>query len=336
MRILYVCTQRPGYGGAATEAYEAIKWLRKLGHHVHGVFADDRPDLCDPDGIGGITAAPWGFLEKPGALLTEKFDVAVGKNWAAAHMLRGLSSPTIYVTSSVQSLSMPRTGQARGLFPPDGDDAKGFRAVSRVIVHSTLDMAIYRRELSPDLAAKLVPDVVRTSVLAARLPEGPAKPLGERRWDICMAVSNWERETKGPAVAKAICERFKSSRKIVVCGEKFAVSGVDCYGLVPHWKMLQIMADSRVIAIPSLYDSSPNVYVEAYHAGCNIVASPSVGNIEDHPSSFLAASATADAFATPIAEALLVSVQVPYRVETPDAVARQLESWIVRIGEGRA
>lgn len=333
MRILYVCTQRPGYGGASTEAYEAIKWLRKLGHHVHGVFVDDRPDLCDPDRIGGITTLPWPFIDRPSALMTEPFDVAVGKNWAAAHMIRNLSVPTIYVTSSVQSLSMPRTSPSSGLFPPNGDDVKGFKACSRVIVHSTLDMAIYRREILPELAAKLVPEVVRTSVLAARLPDGPAKPLGDRRWDLCMAASSWDRPTKGPDVAKAICERFKSSRKIVVCGEKFAVAGVDCYGLVPHWKMLSIMGDSRIVAIPSIYDSSPNVYVEAFHAGCNIVVSPSVGNIEDHPAKFLATAATAAAFATPISDALLVSVQVPYRVETPEAVAKQLESWIVRIGE---
>ncbi len=336
MRILYVCTQRPGYGGASTEAYEAIKWLRKLGHHVHGVFVDDRPDLCDPDRIGNVVGLPWNVAEKTGALLTEKFDVAIGKNYAAAHLIRNLPMPRIYVTSGIGAMAQSPFAPHARMFAPGTQDVMGFSAASRVIVHSTLDMGVYRKWMQADLAAKLVPEVVRTSVLAARMPDGPVKPLGDRRWDLCMAASNWERETKGPAVARAICDRFKSSRKIVVCGEKFAVSGVDCYGLVQHERMLQIMGDSRVVAIPSMYDSSPNVYVEAAHAGCNVVVSPAVGNIEGHPATFLATGPTADAFATPIAAALLVSVQVPYRVETPDAVARQLESWIVRIGEGRA
>ena len=335
MRILYCCTQRPGYGGASTEAYESIKWLRKLGHHTHGVFVDDRPDLCDPDRIGGITAAPWSVMERPGALLSGSFDVAIGKNWAAARLIQNLPIPTIYITSGIQALSYPPFSPSSQTFVPGTTDMIGFTAAGRVIVHSALDMAIYNKWMQANLIAKIVPEVIRTSVLAANPPDGPVKPLGERRWDICMAASTWERATKGPAVAKAICERFKSSRKIVVCGEKFAVSGVDCYGLIGHAQMLRVMADSRVVVVPSMYDSSPNVYVEAVHAGCNVVVSPAVGNIEGHPAKFLAAAPAAEAFATPVAEALIVPVQVPYRVETPEAVAKHLESWVVRIGEGK-
>jgi hypothetical protein len=268
VRILYVCTQRPGYGGASTEAYETIKWLRKLGHRVRGVFVDPDPTLCDPDGIGNIIAGPDMANQ---SLLRGEFDVAVGKNWAAAYMIRGLPVPKVYVTSGIGFMAQEPFAPSVGMFASGSADVMGFSSATRVVSHSTLDMDIYRRFMPGPLAAKLVPEVVRTSVLAARLPDGPVKPLGERRWDICMAASTWDRPTKGGVVAKAICGLFKSSRRIVVCGEKFAVTGVDWYGLVPHRKMLSIMADSRVVAIPSMYDSSPNVYVEAVHAGCNVV-----------------------------------------------------------------
>ena len=272
----------------------------------------------------------------PGSMLTEKFDVAVGKNYAAAHLIRNLSMPRIYVTSGIQAMAVPPFAPHARMFAPGSVDASGFEAAGRVISHSTLDMAIYRRFMAPGLAAKLVPEVVRTSVLAARLPDGPPKPLADRRWDLCMAASNWERPTKGPSVAKAVCEKFKASRRIVVCGEKFAVSGVDCYGLVPHEQMLRIMGDSRVVVVPSLYDSSPNVYVEAAHAGCNVVVSPAVGNIEGHPPAFLAAEPEAGAFAACIDSALAAPEQAAYRVQSPEEAAHHLESWIVRIAERRA
>ena len=53
-KILITSTQYPSFGGAATNSYEIIKYLRKQGYHVAGIFIQAGNCIVDPDKIGGI------------------------------------------------------------------------------------------------------------------------------------------------------------------------------------------------------------------------------------------------------------------------------------------
>ncbi len=54
--IIISSTQYPGYGGAATNAYALIKYLRNLGYKVIGIFfhVDCEKINVDPDNLGNI------------------------------------------------------------------------------------------------------------------------------------------------------------------------------------------------------------------------------------------------------------------------------------------
>ena len=43
--IIVSSTQYPGYGGAATNAYAIIKYLRKVGYNVAGIFFHNKLDV---------------------------------------------------------------------------------------------------------------------------------------------------------------------------------------------------------------------------------------------------------------------------------------------------
>src|SRR5438445_9072319 len=57
--ILVLSTQYPGYGGASTNAYAIIKYLKREGYNVVGVFIEDSIIAnVDPDKIGNIFKFP--------------------------------------------------------------------------------------------------------------------------------------------------------------------------------------------------------------------------------------------------------------------------------------
>ena len=47
-KILVISTQYPSYGGAATNSYALIKYLKSIGHYVVGIFLEDMPNI-EPD-----------------------------------------------------------------------------------------------------------------------------------------------------------------------------------------------------------------------------------------------------------------------------------------------
>jgi hypothetical protein len=325
LHILYACTQRPGYGGASTESYEAIKALRARGHAVTGLFLDQEPGLCDPDRIGNLRALPYGSNQTNPAIFDGEWHIIVGKMF-----LMGLASakqnvPSVYITSGVSR-------DAAGNVSP-WDQAALLHA-RRVIVHSTLDLEFYRKYLPEEAFQRIVPEVVRTSALAAKRPVGSMKPLHERQWDVCFSASDWRRNEKGGHILRGIGLAMGSCLRICACGDGLAPMLPGNHpGLVPHARMLEIMADSRVVVIPSTYDSSPNVYIEAALAGCNIVVSPAVGNIEGHPPELLAPEPTVEAFLPCVARAVKLDHQLRYAYETPEGAVERLEFWLRKIAE---
>lgn len=324
LRILYGCTQRPGYGGASTETYEAIKALRKRGHHVTGLFVDESRD-CDPDQIGDIRAPGTAKALDP-AILSGRWHLIVGKMWQMGLLVSRQNVPSVFITSGCipEYVNTPYHQAA-------------FEAASHVICHSTLDLQMYRKAFPQALYAKILPEVVRTSALAARGIQG-RKPLRARRWDVCFSASDWSRPEKGGPTMVRLCRSLQGSGRIVVAGRpRFGLlgrPGIDVTGVVPHARMLEVMADSRVVVIPSSYDSSPNVYVEAAMAGCNIVVSPAVGNVEGHPPELCAAEPSEAALLPCITRAVRLDQQLCYQHETPDGAADRLEFWLRRVATG--
>lgn len=336
MKILYICSQRPGVGGASTETYEAIKRLRDLEHQVTGLFIignNREAKMCDPDSIGGIQTCHWRQRDDP-KLLVGDYDIIVGKNYEAPWVARKRTDiPTVYLTSGIDFIShfhMPAI-DVEEILPADGVDVRAFQSVSSVIVHSTLDMSIYRKRLPISLLRKIVGDVVYTPNIAVVKERVVCSPLLERKWDICFSSSTWKRVMKNGPLMSAICQKLARRYKIVVCGEDFLMNEVTCLGLVSHHEMMKIMAQSRVVAIPSLYDPSPNLYPEAIFSGCNVICSPNVGNVTYHPKALMSPDLNLNNFIRAIEEGLQLEEQVRYTALTPENAAKQLEERLQQI-----
>ena len=61
--ILLSSTQYTGYGGAATNTYALIKYLKKEGYNVFGIFFENSDVNIDPDNIGNIIRIEYDIFE---------------------------------------------------------------------------------------------------------------------------------------------------------------------------------------------------------------------------------------------------------------------------------
>ena len=110
--IIVSCTQYPGYGGAATNTYAIIKFLRKnTKNNIIGIFFHNykkNNDInCDPDNIGGIYLFPHEFDTEKLINTCEKYfkgkpDLCIGKNLLAPYFCkRTFKCYTIYLITGI-------------------------------------------------------------------------------------------------------------------------------------------------------------------------------------------------------------------------------------------
>lgn len=81
LKLLVASTQWPYYGGSATNAYQLIKYLRKLGYNVAGLYFNDQV-IGDVDQIGGVfvgSGCKQALIEYLGGWP----DIILGKNYLA-------------------------------------------------------------------------------------------------------------------------------------------------------------------------------------------------------------------------------------------------------------
>ena len=335
LRVLVVATQAPGYGGAATSAYQCIKELRRAGVCCAGVFIDRwkvlretvNSNLCaDPDQIGGCLE-----VERPGrgqkVIIPGKYDVIMCKNYMAPQIVGDHGCPVVYKTSSIASLAMGSNHQVEGrnLFPPGKNDYKAAEACDAILIHSSFDYPLYFDHMPKRLTNKIAGRPIYFPDLSAKKSKNARRKHNDRQYDLIFIASSWSRSVKNGHLMKQILEHY-SDRKAAIIGLDYESSNVNhkAFGLVDHATVCDILADSRCLVIPSHYDSSPGVYPEAIVNGCNIVVGPQVGNCEGHPPKFFAETVTSDAFIKCIDTALGRKAQARYRKIDIDGVVAEI------------
>jgi len=343
--VLMACTQAPGWGGAATSFYEALKGLRVLGLHCVGLFINDWDRLptkpgatnswLDPDSVGGVVAADYPRRGTKLGIKGYEPDVILGKNYKAPQIVAKGRAPMVYVTSSINSISSRDLDPSLigdSLFSRECQDIRAFESSDYVIVHSDMDYSIYRKYLPSKLFDKIVGEPIPLPDITVRVTTEEGVPYSERKYDLCFIASKWDRVIKNGRAVKELAREFSQSR-IAVVGviQGLESVNVDTYGLVSHKDAVDILANSRVLVIPSMYDSAPGVYAEAIVAGCNVVCGPNVGNTKNHPENLRSCSAKVTDLREPVKEALGLSRQLAYRKIGPDLALKALRNRITTI-----
>ena len=291
--IIVSSTQYPGYGGAATNAYQLIKYLRSINNNVCGVFFHNDINVnYNPDKLDGIFLfkGPNKFIKR---VCYEYFngrpDFCIAKNYLAPIYCKKIfNCHTIYLVSGINHFNMfyPQISAQMILNPNFIIDK---RIKEELFCNHLSDEIIVNSKLTKKLFEKIYPmfkdkitSVIDTSFLNKKIN---IKPKKDKEYDIVICASNWRRQVKNAAfIVKLFSDERMNKYNKVVIGENYQpfafFPNTICKGLLERKECLETMNNCKIILCPSLFDSNPAVLAEAKKLGCKAILTKNVGSYE--------------------------------------------------------
>tara|TARA_Y100000389_G_scaffold204918_1_gene260787 strand:+ start:6147 stop:7256 length:1110 start_codon:yes stop_codon:yes gene_type:complete len=311
--IIVSSTQYPGYGGAATNAYAIIKYLRKVGYNVAGIFFHNKLDVnYDPDNIGGIYLYLYKCINNKYVLsksndsimndaikyLNEYPTLCLGKNYVAPLLCKNIFKCfTIYLVSGVNHFgNYFKTECAQDIlenkFMISNECKKYYK--EEIMCCKRSDLIVLNSKLCLDLFKKIYKvfsqkifqmPIDTTQLLNINLKK---ENNNIREYDILICCSNLKRNVKNNEILINVLNnsRFKNNKKIIIgeCFENFKdIPNSQCLGLLQHSECIKYMKKCKILLFPSLFDANSNTVREAYYMGCLPIITNNIGFYELYP-----------------------------------------------------
>lgn len=295
-KILIASTQRPYYGGAATNAYALIKYFRSAGYDAAGLFFDNTKNSIDPDKIGGIIRHRCNESSRVEVrrVLSGNPDVVFAKNYAAPLMVKKVfpKSTLIYLVSgSPQMMDVSARGVSARRYlvskknMPHAAEKAAVDASDYVVPNSPIGRELLLKHYG-DLGKIISP--VNTSL--ARNFTGRGNTFLNRNYDVAFVCSNMARSVKNAELAKSIFSKLRTKKKVAIGLSSNMFGGIKNtkhFGLLSNDKVMRVLSDTRLVICTSYYDASPNIIREALSCGSNVLISKNCGWSEMYPSKFV-------------------------------------------------
>lgn len=294
--IVVSSTQYPGYGGAATNAYAIIKFLRSKDFNVVGVFFHNTLEVnYDPDNIGGIFIYSPKYDESKvvkdtfGYLKTNP-TLCLAKNYKAPLFCKKIfKCYTVYLVSGINHFRLFYSNMSAISFLNPNfvnthilrDEVETNTKCDSIVVNSHLTHKIFSK-IYPEFMHKLR-EPVDTTVCIKKIDEKYIKTI-----DIVLICSNFKRAAKNNLFLYDVLrnQAFHKYSKVIIGNNSDIfkkIPNTTCYPLQKQKDCLRFMAKSKVLLHPSFFDSNSNTIREAYHHGCLPLITRNVGYYELFP-----------------------------------------------------
>lgn len=301
--IVIMSTQYPGHGGAATNSYAIIKYLRMNGYkNTVGIFFDDKTDInVDPDNIGQIYhLALEPFTNKRNNKIKEYqafLNYAIGnpslilcKNYIAPICSKILYPDTknIYFISGLcNAISICNIISANQIYtknlkiPRSKNDTNALNSSDLVVINSPLTKKIFCNSYHSYLN-KVYPDVIDTTKYAPYLLDTTYIDTSKKIYDFIVVSSILTRKEKNNQFLIKLFKNpiFNKYSKLIIGdkNEQFRnIPNSVVYNFMPHRNLMQFMQKAKILLYPSLYDSNPNTIREAIYNKCIVLISKNIG-----------------------------------------------------------
>jgi glycosyltransferase involved in cell wall biosynthesis len=306
-KILVLSTQYPGYGGASTNAYAIIKYLRERGYNVVGIFIEDNINAdVDPDKIGNIYKFPlytFAYNVKNKIMEYKNFlDNVIGgtpniilcKNYIAPicskmlypniknyYFVSGLCN-AIEICVEIPANEMISTNVC---IPQSQKELTAIKNSDVIVMNSQLTTKIFCKSY-PEYVNKVHPKIIDTSKHATILINDNQK--FEKIYDFIIAASILTRKEKNNLFLIDMLKnpKFDIYSKLIIGNDNsdfVDIPNSAVLNLMPHAELMMLMKQSKVLLYPSLYDSNPNTIREAIHNKCLVLLSNNIGFYEMFP-----------------------------------------------------
>tara|TARA_B100000925_G_C22006048_1_gene473739 strand:- start:1208 stop:3388 length:2181 start_codon:yes stop_codon:yes gene_type:complete len=324
-KIVVSSTQYPGYGGGATNTYNIIKYLRKRGYDVAGIFFHNNQDVnYDPDNIGGIYLSNYTSefydrvmvegevyirrnrkvdLNRAYSVIKDQIKkyiggnptICIGKmNLAPVFLKELFGVNTIFLVSGLEhgeqgkgnyKLSFSELMKLDNV-PLSLYETRCLQTVDKIVFNSPLCQKYYSKFYSKYKSKFYNSIVDTTNILYQKKTPANAKKI----YDIIVCCSNLERVDKNNVFLINILKN-KSLDKYskIIIGENYNsfknLVNTKCLGLISNKNTLDIFSKSKILLFPSLMDANPATVREAYYNNCIPIITKNIGYYELFPSS---------------------------------------------------
>lgn len=295
--IIISSTQFAGYGGAACNSYNLIKYFRKEGYNTVGIFFNDNINVnYDPDKIGGI------FIYQDINLNNELIkqntinylngypDICFGKNYIAPLYCKKIfNCYTVYLVSGIYHISYYKVITAQKFLSNDfvntynnKKEIECIESVDLIILNSNLCMRLFKKIYSNNLR-KVYSNPIDTSSI-----NDINYSCSIKEYDIIISCSNLNRSIKNNIFLINILKNpiFNKYKKCII-GENYddflKIPNSICLGLIEQKKSIKYLSKSKLLLFPSLFDANSNTVREAVHTNCFPLITHNIGFSELFP-----------------------------------------------------
>jgi hypothetical protein len=297
--IVISSTQYPGYGGAATNAYQIIKFLRHNGINTVGVFFHNRLDVIyDPEEIGGIFL----YLENNYVADKVRNDVrlylksepnyCLAKNYRAPHICKEIfNCYTVYLVSGINHFSLfyPDTS-ALELLDNSFIIDKNNKIDEEIKTCNSCDSIIVNSKLTYDIFKKIYPEYINKlkQPLDTTFCIKQLKQAFEKEYDIILICSNFKRKMKNNLFLIDVLKNreFDNYKKLIIGENSNIFKDINNVTILPlqiQEKCLEYMSKSKLLLHPAVFESNSNTIREAYYHKCLPMITRNVGYNELFP-----------------------------------------------------
>jgi glycosyltransferase involved in cell wall biosynthesis len=310
--ILISSTQYPGYGGAATNAYYIIKYLRLKKYKVFGLFfynseeiIDDK-SIYDPDSIGGIILSKYLLLNSDEknknikneiiSYLGKEPDICFGKNYASPVYCKNLfpKSYIIYLVSGINHIPLFYAKKKISAHEILKDTFKiNFENKREIECNEISNLIVLNSELSYNLFYKIYntfkekiykhPIDTTKCISTINNKESIDNIYNNKKYDILICSSNLERLDKNNMFLIDILKKknFDKYKKCIIGINNIKFRDIKnsiFLNLIPNKDVNKYMSQCKILLFPTLFDANSNTVREALNNNCIPIISNNLGN----------------------------------------------------------
>lgn len=310
INILVASTQYPSYGGAATNAYNIIRYLQSKNYkdkNIFGIFINDIIDnnIINPDNLENISGITYKnvndnniyyeFYKKYGI----SPDIAFCKNCMAPKIIKKIfpNSVIIFLVSGIMGFSEIECG---------ANEIVNYSSIQKSQEKNAIllsEIVLCNSQLTLDYYQKIYKNIFEKKKNLAIKPFDTTKyntihfinhNKNKKEIDIIIVASNVNRKVKNIGFIQELLNFSNKLRdyKIVIIGnnsEKM-FSEFKNIKILPLQKQDEVdnyLAKSKVILIPSLFDSNSNTFREAVMLNVIPIISINVAHPSAYPEYFI-------------------------------------------------
>ena len=316
IKILISSTQYPGFGGAATNAYKLIIYLRKQGYKCVGVFInnyEDRNICCDEEKIGNIYnfVSDYNFNNiKNNEEIKNQIinslggnpDICFGKNYVAPYANKILfkNSLNIYLVSGL-SYSITNENMIDEYINNINQNKFNYTEFEKrtldnsdyVICNSKLLYDVFKK-IYKNYDNKIYNNIIDTSKYDEIL-DNNINISNEKEYDIILVCSSFSRKEKNFEIIAEMLksDKFDKYKKCIIGKNSEIFKNINnkiIYDLQTNMVTKKLISKSKLMLIPSFFEANSNAVREAINNNCLVLLNKNVGWNECFPNTLICES----------------------------------------------